>query len=85
MSYFYAPDKFKPLCQARKYTFGESFMILNYLVDELGKVIEDRIFKETVPVDINKTVGTIPSDIGTVDDLRKLLKELKQTSDEYTK
>lgn len=83
MSYFYAPDKLKPLCQAGKYTFGAGFMLVNYMVDGLGEHVEERIFGEAVPIDINKTGGTIPSDIGTIDDLRKLLEDLKQTSKEF--
>ena len=85
MSYFYAPDKLKPICQAGKYTFGAAFMIVNYIVDGLGESVEEKIFGEAVPIDINKTGGTIPGDIGTVEDLRSLLEDLKLTSKEFTK
>ena len=85
MSYFYAPDKFKQLCQAGKYTFGAGFMLVNFMVDGLAEPVEEKIFGEAVPIDINKTGGTIPSDIGTIDDLRKLLEDLKQTSKEFGK
>ena len=85
MSYFYAPDKLKPICQAGKYTFGAGFMLVNYIVDELGEHVEEKIFGEAVPIDINKTGGTIPGDIGTVNDLRSLLEDLKSTSQEFTK
>ena len=82
MSYFYAPDKLKPICQAGKYTFGAGFMLVNYIVDELGEHVEEKIFGE---IDINKTGGTIPGDIGTVNDLRSLLEDLKSTSQEFTR
>ena len=85
MLYFYAPDKLKPLCQAGKYTFGAGFMLVNYMVDGLGEHIEETIFGEAVPIDINKTGGTISSEIGTIDDLRKLLEDLKETSKEFGK
>eukprot|EP00980_Cylindrotheca_fusiformis_P031809 scaffold27021_cov2942-Cylindrotheca_fusiformis.AAC.2 len=41
------------------------FMLVNYIVDELGEHVEEKIFGEAVPLDINKTGGTIPGDIGT--------------------
>lgn len=85
MSYFYAPDKLKPICQAGKYTFGAGFMLVNYIVDELGEYVEEKIFGEAVPIDINTTGGTIPGDIGTVNDLRSLLEDLKLTSKEFAK
>ena len=49
MSYFYASDKLKPLCQVGKYTFGAGFMLVNYMLDGLGKHVEDRIFGEAIP------------------------------------
>lgn len=85
MSYFYAPDKLKPICQAGKYTFGAGFMLVNYIIDELGEPIENKFFEEAVPIDINKTGGTIPGDIGTVNDLRSLLADLKETSRDFGK
>ena len=68
---------------AKQGLFGAGFMLVNYMVDGLGEHVEERIFGEAVPIDINKTGGTIPSDIGTIDDLRKLLEDLKQTSKEF--
>jgi len=85
MSYYYAPDKLKPLCQAGKYSLGAGFMLVNYIVDGLGEPVEEKFFGEAVPIDINKTGGTIPGDIGTVEDLRSLLEDLKATSKEFTK
>jgi len=85
MSYFYAPDKLKPICQVGKYTFGAGFMLINYLVDELGELFEEKLFGEPVPIDINKTGGIIPGDIGIVDDFRTLLKDLKTTTQEFSK
>ena len=85
MSYYYAPDKLKPICQAGKYTFGAGFMVINYVVDALGESMEEKFFGEPVPIDINKTGGTIPGNIGTVEDLRSLLADLKSTSKEFTK
>lgn len=54
--------------QAGKYTFGAGFMLVNYLVDGLKKHVEEKIFGEAVPININRTGGTIPGDIGTVND-----------------
>ena len=84
MSYYYAPDKLKPLCQAGKYSLGASFMLINYLVDELAEGVERKYFGEKVPLDINKTGGTIPKDIGTLEEFRKLINDLKQTTKDFT-
>lgn len=84
MSYFYAPDKLKPICQVGKYTFGAGFMLVNYLVDELGEHVKEKFFGEAMPIDINKTGGAIPSDIGTISDLRNLFVDLRSTSQELT-
>ena len=84
MSYYYAPDKLKLLCQAGKYSFGASFMLISYLVDELTECAERKFFEEKVPLDINKTGGTILRDIGTPEDFRRLIEESKQTSKEFT-
>jgi len=84
MSYYYVPDKLKPLCQVGKYSLGASFMLISYLVDELTEGAERKFFGEKVPLDINKTGGTLPKDIGTPEDFRRLIKELKQTSKEFT-
>lgn len=85
MAYFYASDKVKPVCQLGKYTFGAGFMMVSYLLDELSSSIEEDIFGEAVPTDLNKSGGTIPNDIGTIDDVRKMLKDLRDTTDEFTK
>jgi len=53
MSYFYAPDKLKPICQAGKYTFGFGYMMVNYIVDEIIESVEEKVFGEPVPIDIN--------------------------------
>jgi hypothetical protein len=84
MSYYYAPNKLKPLCQAGKYSFSASFMLISYLVDKLTEGAEHKFFEEKVPLDINKTGGTIPRDIGTPEDFRRLIEESKQTSKEFT-
>ena len=85
MSYFYAPDKLKPICQAVKYNFGIGFIIVNYLVDELGERGEEKFFREAVPIDINKTSEIFLCDIETISDLRSLLEDLKEISQEFTK
>ena len=85
MSYFYASDKLKSICQAVKYNFGTGFMIVNYLVDELGERGEKKFFREAVPIDINKTSEIFPCDIETISDLRSLLEDLKEISQEFTK
>ena len=60
-------------------------MLINYLVDALSEPVEERFFGEAVPIDINKSGGTIPADIGTVDDLRHLLEDLRSTTQDFTK
>ena len=84
MSYYYVPDKIKPLCQAGKYTLGAAFMLINYVLDEIAQDVEHKFLGQKVPIDINKTGGTIPSDIGTPADLRRLLEDLKETSKEFS-
>ena len=84
MSYYYAPNKLKPLCQAGKYTLGLAFMLTTYLVDEIAEDAERKFLGQKVPIDINKTGGTIPKDIGTPEDLRRLIEDLKKTSKEFS-
>lgn len=50
MSYYYVPDKVKPLCQAGKYTLSAGFMLVNYIVDELKQSVEEKFFGEAVPI-----------------------------------
>lgn len=78
ISYYYALDKLKPLCQAGKHSLGASFMLISYLVDKLTKGAERKFFGEKIPLDINKTGGTLPKDIGTLEDFRRLIEEMKQ-------
>ena len=59
-------------------------MLISYLVDELAYGAERKYFGEKVPLDINKTGGTIPKNIGTPADLRRLIEDLKKTSKEFT-
>lgn len=56
-------------------------MLVNYMVDELGEVLKEKMFGEAVLIDINKTSKTIPNDIRTIDDLRQLLANVKKTSE----
>ena len=85
MSYYYAPDKFKKFCSVGKFTFGLSFVIVNYLVDEITQPVEERLFGEGVPIDINKTGGSIPSDIGNLDEILSLLKDFKSAGADLMK
>lgn len=70
MSYYYAPDKLEPVCQACKYTFGVPFWIASFITDELMSTPEEKFFREEVPIDVGNTGWTIPSDIGDINDLR---------------
>lgn len=85
MSYYYAPDKLKPVCQVCKYTFGAPFWVAGSITDELMATPEEKFFGEEVPIDIGTTGGTIPSDIGDINDLRELLGDMKGLGKEFTK
>jgi len=85
MSYFYVPDRLKPFFQTGKYTLGMPFLLVNYIVDELASAPEEKFFGQEIPIDISHTGGTVPKDIGTVEDFRKLIEELKDTTKEFTK
>lgn len=77
MSSFYAPDKIKPVFQVCKYTLGAPFWIVGSLTDELMSTPEERFFGEEVPLDLTKTGGTIPGDIGDISKLREVLEDMK--------
>lgn len=70
MSYYYAPDKLKPICQVCKYTLGAPFWIAGSITDEITSTLEEKFFRDEVPIDVINTGGTIPSDIGDINDLR---------------
>ena len=85
MSSYYVPDKLKAFCQVGKYTIGAPFWIMGHITDELMSAPEERFFGEEVPLDVATTGGTIPSDIGEVQNLRKLLEEARGITEEFTK
>ena len=74
MSYYYAPDKFKPICQLGKYTLGGPLLLLSTVTDGLLSRAEDKF----VPIDISNTGGPIPGDMGTGEDFKKFLKDLEK-------
>lgn len=78
MASYYAPDKLKGICQLGKYTLGAPFWFASTITDGLSAAGEEKIFGEEVPIDINNTGGTIPSDLGDVEELKKVLREMKE-------
>ena len=85
MSSFYVPDKIKPVCQVCKYTLGAPFWIVGSLTDEFMSTPEERFFGEEVPIDLTKTGGTIPGDIGDINKLRQVLEEMKSMTNDLGK
>ena len=85
MSSFYVPDKIKPVCQFCKYTLGAPFWIVGSLTDEIMSGPEETMFGEEVPVDVVGTGGTIPGDLGDINQLRELLDELKSLGKSFGK
>lgn len=77
MSSFYLPDKFKPICQVCKYTFGAPIWIVSSVTDQLMGGDEEIFFGEEVPIDLVGTGGTIPKDIGDINKLRTMLDDMK--------
>ena len=77
MTSYYAPDKFKPLFEIGKYTLGAPFWVASTMADELTAGPEEFFFGEDVPLDVSQTGGTIPHDLGDVNQLRELITELK--------
>ena len=78
MGYYYAPDKFKPLCQIGKYTLGAPVWIMSAVTDKLMAPIEQAVFDEEVPIDITETAGTIPSNVGDLQQLQDILEDVKK-------
>ena len=85
MSQFYLPDKFKSVCQLGKYVIGAPFWVMCSITDELASNFEEPLFGEEIPIDIMNTGGTIPNDIGDLNDLKSLVKEMTELSQEFTK
>ncbi len=85
MSYYYGPDKLKPVCKVCKYTLGAPFWIASSITDELMSTPEEKFCGEHVPIDVSNTGGTIPSDIGDIKDFRELLDDLKGLGKEFNK
>lgn len=80
MTYYYAPDKLKPICNFCKYTAGAPFWVASSFTDEILSSPEEAFFGETVPIDVTQTGGTIPANIGSFDKLRDVLKDMNQWS-----
>ena len=85
MSYYYAPDRLKPVCQACKYTLGAPFWIAGDITDEIMSTPEEKFFGEAVPIDVGQTGGTISPDIGDINKFRDFLNEMKIIGQEFTK
>lgn len=78
MSSFYAPDKLKPICEIGKYTLGAPFWLVGTLTDEFMSSSEEALFGEEVPLDVTNTGGTIPGDLGSLEQLRQIIKDLPE-------
>ena len=89
MTSYYVPDKFKPICQACKYTLGGPLWITSYITDELMSSTEEKLFGEQISIDISNTGGTIPKELGDINQLRQTLEDMKDfgkdLADGYTK
>lgn len=77
MTYYYVPDKLKPICSVGKYVLGAPIWVISALVDQCGIPFEEKFFGEPVAIDLTQTGGTIPSDLGNLDDLRAIIEETK--------
>jgi hypothetical protein len=77
MSYFYVPDKIKPICQFCKFTLGCPFWVASAITDEVLSGPEEKYFGEEVPIDLVSTGGTIPGDLGDINKLSEILEEMK--------
>lgn len=78
MTYYYAPDKLKPLCQLGKYTLGAPVWIVCSITDELTSGLEESFLGQEVPLDIDNTGGTIPNDVGDLTKIQGVLDDMKQ-------
>ncbi len=77
MSYYYAPKALKPAFKLGKYLLGAPFVILCTSLDKCSEIAEEKFFHEIVPIDITSTGGTIPSDLGNIDNLKDVLKSME--------
>jgi hypothetical protein len=80
MSYFYVPDKLKPICQVCIYALGAPFWVAGAFTDGLMSNPEEMVFGEEVPIDLPGTGGVITGDIGDIDALREVLNEMEENS-----
>ena len=55
MTYFYGPDKLKPVCQLCKYTLGAPVWVASTITDQFMSTVEEKYFHEEVPIDIPST------------------------------
>ena len=75
MSYFYVPAKLKPICSICKYTIGAPVWIISEIIDAAGAPIEERWFGEEIPLDVGQTGGTVPAELGDLNNLREVIKD----------
>ena len=78
MTSFYVPDTLKPIFDIGKFTLVAPVWLISTLADKGLETIEEKKFGVPVPLDIPDTGGTIPSDLGSLTDLKKIV-------DEYSK
>jgi len=78
MSYYYVPDKVKPICNFCKYTLGAPFWIVNSVTDDILSFTGEKIFCEPVTIDVTQTGGTIPADIRDFEKLREVIRDMKE-------
>lgn len=78
MGYYYVPDKVKPICNLCKYTIGAPFWIICSATDEILSIPEESVYGEAVPLDVTNTGGTIPAELGDLEELRRVLDDVKK-------
>ena len=85
MSSYYMPDYAKPVCNVCKYVVGAPVWIASSITDHLTGDLEERIAGEAIPIDITHTGGTIPNDLGDINQLRETLTNMKGWAEEGLK
>ena len=61
------------------------FCIVGSIIDELIFTPEEKFFREEVPIDVGNIGGTILINIEDINDLRKLLDDMKVLGKEFIK
>lgn len=75
----YAPDKLKLPCKIMKWGGGGLYYGVCYTLDHLSKPLEKKAFGDTLEINAQQTMGTLPklSDMKEIYELSKELMEKK--------